>query len=357
MTTKDAVFESVVSLSTLVGALTHTNSRSWKGSAYEVMPLLPLDAAEYPTTDIIDTSITSGGLNDAAYGLDFIFERIWLFPKDIAAKLITATDNYTITIWNAYLKEKQVFSAVSSLTPDGTSISTDTLPHTLQPMGEAEATITIFKVGPSIQQTSYYFTIGGVLYEVHITGLRVIALAKLFNWVNETSIIYKYETSVFQSERLKEQRRSVRDIPLRTLNGEYLVQSTYGQQILNMVQYGHDKLFAVPIVDETLIPTVITTGGKSITLSNSTSDKWNFLNLCQYIGIYQPSLNQVEVHEVASYTANTITTVANIVNTYDVNDVSIMPIFFASIQNAEISNETNDLSKIAIQYQEKKVSI
>lgn len=344
---------------TTPGALTHTYNRTFRDLTFK--------EGIYNTDTPLECGEKDGyippALGPRMYGImgarpeDFMFERIWIIPNEINAQLITAASTYTIALWNAFQRENKVFSAVSSLTPDGTAITTPSLPYNLQPTAEGQVVITIYKDGPSIQQTTYYLTIGGVVYEIPLRGLRVMALAKLLNWATEPEITYTYETSIFQSERLKEQRRSVRDIPNRTLKGEYLVQTTYGQQLLNMIQYGHDKLFAVPIIDEAMIPTIITTGGTSITISNSTSDMWNFLNLCSYIGIYEPSTNQVEIHEVDSYTANTITTAANIVNTYDVNSTTLFPIFFGSIQSADINPETTELSKITMEYQERKVSI
>jgi len=359
MTTKYGLLLNSLYQADTPGALTHTYNRTFRDLTFK--------EGVYNTDTPLECGEKDGyippALGPRMYGImgarpeDFMFERIWIIPNEINAKLITATDTYTIALWNAFQRENKVFSAVSSLTPDGTAITTPTLPYNLQPTAEGQVVITIYKTGPSIQQTTYYLTIGGVIYEIPIRGLRVMALAKLLNWATEPEITYDFETSIFQSERLKEQRRSVRDIPNRTLKGEYLVQSTYGQQLLNRIQYGHDKLFAVPIIDEAMIPTTITTGGKSIIISNSTSDMWNFINLCQYIGIYEPSTNQVEIHEVDSYTANSITTTADIVETYNVNDTTIFPIFFGTIQSANISPETTEMSRVDIEYKERKVNI
>ena len=290
------------------------------------------------------------------FGNDLVFERIWVVPNEVNARYITTDTSHTVNIWNAYQHINKYFTNVSAYNPAGTSIVNPTLPFNLQPTADLNITINVFRIGPSVQYSIYSLTIGGVVFQIPVRGLRILALAELPDFGAEPELSYGYDVSVFTTDRNKEQRRSIRDIPLRELKGEFLVRGTPGQQFINRLQYAHDKILGVPIIDEALIPTNIATGAQSITLSNTTTDKWNFINLCSFIGIWDPLGNQVEIHEVDSYTANTITTVNNIQLTYQLENTTIFPVFFGVISSLRITEHTDGIESAQIEFKETKIS-
>jgi len=288
---------------------------------------------------------------------NLLFERIWLRPNTVNARFIVSASSQTINIWNAFQKTKKPFTSYSAYNPTGTTITTGPLPALLQPTADMNITIGVDKVGPSIQDTIYSLIINGVLYQIPVRGIRILILTDIFNYATEPELSYRYVTSVFTSERGKEQRRSLQDLPTRSIKGSYLIGNKAGQLMLNRIQYGHDKLFAIPILDEQMTPTAIATGGKLINLSTPTTTRWNFINNCSYIAIIEPSTNQAEVHEIDSYTASTITTVNNIVYTWNTGTTRIFPVFFGVVDTLSISEETDTLQKVNISYEEKNVSV
>ena len=290
------------------------------------------------------------------FGNDLVFERIWVVPDEVNARYITTDISHTVNIWNAYQHINKYFTNVSAYNPTGTSIVNPTLPFNLQPTADLNITINVFRIGPSVQYSIYSLTIGGVVFQIPVRGLRILALAELPDFGPNPEMTYNYDTSVFSTDRSKEQRRSIRDIPIRELKGEFLVRGTPGQQFINRIQYAHDKILGIPIIDEALIPTNIATGAKSITLSNTTTDKWNFINLCSFIGIWDPLENQVEIHEVDSYTANTITTVNNIQLTYQLENTTIFPVFFGVVSSVNINEITDGIEKVSVEFQETNIT-
>jgi len=321
------------------------------------------NSAPYSSYQDLDTFVSHDGIFNS-YADNLLFDRIWFTPSEVNARFITAASYYPITIWNAYLRANKPFTGITSFNPAGTSI-TDPTPYNLQPTADTHSigllnpdigvTITVNKDGPSIQNTNYYLTIAAVMYPIAVRGVRTMSLAAFPDFATSPKFTYTYETTLFQSERGKEQRRVLRDIPIRTLSGDYLLEGIEGQKFFNKILYGHDKLFATPIINELMKPTVLTTGTNVISISGTTADKWNFVNFCDFIIITDGT--QIETHEIVSYTSNTITTLSNIILTWDTKITLIYPAYLSVADNIKVVNNTNSVSTVSIDWIEKKVAI
>ena len=300
----------------------------------------------------IGFSYKQKGFLTTTYGRDFIFNRLWFSPTEIDAGFITEDQITNIEIWNAWEDEQLVFSMAAGVDSDGTTLLLPKLPRILQPGAELTLPLTVHEVGPAIQATVWTITIGGVDYQVVVSGIRVLSMAVPPNWESPLSLTYRFDSVMFQTERFHEQRRPMFDLPIRILSAKYLVQARESQVFFNLASYAHDKLFGVPIYNEMLVPTQADNGDTTIKLATPTADMYNLNNNAEYVMIIDHANEVGEIKGIDTISANEIETTRPITGAYAIKNIRVYPIFFGLLKRIGFSEATDRHSVVELEFEE-----
>jgi len=290
---------------------------------------------------------------DPSYGKDHLFGRVWVRPVLIEVGFITEELVYEIKIWNAWLSRSIDFTNVSVIAQDGTSLDYPALPYTMPQSGSLVLDLTVEKDGPTSQSTLYGLTLDGDVYNVQITGLRVIALEPDIEWDKSPKIDYAFQTVMFQDPaRYQEQRRPLIEYPDRKQSVSYLLLDNTAHRIFNMFSYGHDKVFGVPIYNEKMVPSDITAGLDIIQLVTSTDYMYNLKNNCQFIIIVDHDNNQAEIKEIKSISANEIEVETVVAETFNLQTTFVYPALLSLIQASRFAEETDNIQIVTVDFKE-----
>jgi len=94
------------------------------------------------------------------------------------------------------------------------------------------------------------------------------------NWESGISVKYSYLTSLISSQRYKEQRKAMRDIPLRSISFDMLLDSS-SMEIFNYIIACLQKIMYVPLFNERVL---CKSTGDNLSVID-TEDTENFYNL------------------------------------------------------------------------------
>jgi hypothetical protein len=288
------------------------------------------------------------------YPEGLLYNRIWVRPREVDGGFIIADANFPISLWNAYQYSFVSMTDVQVENQPGTTLTYPHLPFLFGPMGELSVVLTILKFGPSLQSTQWKLTIAGVEYVIDVFGLRTLGLPDIHNWVENHTMIYKFETLIYQSATLKEQRRPLQLEPTRATKIGFLVQRVSSEIFFNRLNYGHDKVFSVPVYNEPIVATSIPQGGSTLTLTTDTTDLYDLNNFADYVCLIQAEDNLIEVLQIDSISQYSITTTGNVVSLFTPEKTTIFPVFWGVLTNLEIEHATSVVDRISTEFQEYK---
>ena len=291
----------------------------------------------------------AGGHN---FGDEAVFNRVWFWPETIAIGFIVEDDTYDIVIWNAYEREWISHTAVVGTDTDGTAFESLTLPWEIPADSTRTMELTVYEEGPPMQDTLYNLTVEGEVYTTHVTGIRVLGFIPDPSWDEELSISYRFQTTIFDTQRFVEQRRPLYETVQRDASLTVKIDRIVDQQLLHTLMYGHDKVFGIPIYTEKMSATDIPQGGSTITLSADNSDLWNLNNIGGFIAIIDHYNWMGEIKAIDSITSTTIVTATNISKNFDEDTTYIYPVFFGTIKNVSITSENDLVDRIPITFEE-----
>jgi hypothetical protein len=286
------------------------------------------------------------------YLLDMLMNRIWVFPTRIAGGFITEEQLHTITIWNAYLERSVDWTAISVIREPGTQFDYPAFPYSFAPTASIDRTLTIDKDGPPLQDTYYLLTIDGELFEIYIDGIRIIPLEPDPNWGQDVRTSYEFQTVMYNTPRLHEQRRALQEIAHRKLSFEFNLERIEHQRTFNRVAYGHDKIFGVPIYSEKMYVTAATAGTNIIDVSNSNEFMWNMQNRTQFIILMDHEDQVVEIKEILTVTDYQIVLKTNIVETFELSKTYCYPCLFCTVSAAKYNEKTSHVQIANLDFKE-----
>lgn len=305
-----------------------------------------------------DLSISSNNhmFKSINYGDDFIFERIWVYPDSFDIGFITEDLDYEVKIWNAYKYKSVQTTEVLVTNQEGTFLDYPNLPDTIAQFGDTIYTLYIYRVGPPVQNTTYLLIIDNVEFEITITGIRIIPWDLDANWDSNLQIIYEFITTIYSNEKLTEQRRSLSKESWINIRGSFDVSSSNARKIHNLIAYGKDKIFGVPVYSEKLTPTVLSEGSTSITVSEDFTYYYNLINNGEYVVIVDHINALAEIKLVSSI--DTISSQINlhqpVFNDFNVKTTYIYPCVFCVIRAYSSNMQTNNFDEIKIDFREFK---
>lgn len=298
------------------------------------------------------TSTRRVGYLPFAAGRDLIFERVWVEPRIVDAGFITEELTYDITVWNAYQERSVEFTSVASVSPDGTTLTTPTLPHDIRQGDDLTLTLIIDVDGPPTQSTTYTLVVDAVTFDVDVEGIRVVDLVPDPNWRGGLMLRYYFETAMYSSQRFVEQRRPLMDKPYRSAKANYLVSDEEAHRFFWVLAYGHDKVFGLPVYNEKMRCSSIPNGGTTITTTTATTSMYNLNNLSTHVAIVDHNAGTSEIKEVASVAANSIVVSQAIAGTFDTNTSSVYPVIFVTIRSMQKQHATDDVETVAVEFAE-----
>jgi len=286
------------------------------------------------------------------YLFDMLMNRIWVTPLRIAGGFITEEQLHDITIWNAYLERSVDWTAIAVIREPGTQFDYPAFPYSFAPTASIDRVLTIDRFGPPLQDTYWQLTIDGLVFEIYVDGIRVVPLEEEPNWENEIKVEYNFQTVMYNTERLHEQRRALQEISSRKMNFSFVLEQLRNHRFFNRIAYGHDKIFGVPIFSEKLFPTAVTQGTALITHSNSNEFMWNFQNRMQFVMIANHEDRVLEIKEVLSFTDYQITLKATITESFDVNKTVVYPCLFCVVGGAKYNEKSSHVQTADLEFRE-----
>jgi hypothetical protein len=290
-------------------------------------------------------------LKSADYGNEFLFNRIWIQPQSVSYGFIVEGSTTDIKIWNAWRSRTIQLTAVSIEDGDGTDLDYPSLPDTFRRSYDDIYVLTVYKDGPPSQDTLYTLTIDGDDYEIVVTGLRIIPFFVDINW-DTLEIKYEFNTTIFSTDHLVEQRRPLTDESWFNFSFDFDVSADTNRKIFNIISYAHDKVLGVPVYNQKM--SVVSMGADSVTVNEDPSYMYN-LSDSGYAAIVDHQNTLMEIKSISSIVGSVITFDQNITLSFgDVRRLSVYPCVFVIINSYKSFSETDDFDTMKIELREFK---
>jgi hypothetical protein len=293
------------------------------------------------------------GVLSTDYGNEYLFERIWVDPTRVNLAFIVEDLTREIKIWNAYRHRQIQTTAVSVIDQEGTLLSYPALPDTLAKFGDTIYTLYVYSEGPPLQNTYYNLTIDGDTYQLYITGIRVIPIAIDPNWDQGIVLSYEFNTTIYTTNHLREQRRPLSDDHWINIQATFDVSSMAARQVFNHIAYGQDKVFGIPIFTEKLTAATISQGDTDMTVNEDPTYYYNLQNE-DFVIIVDHINNIGEIKEVSSIASTTINFNQEIGADFDADYTVVYPCLFCVITSYNSDGETDDFDVIKLDLREYK---
>lgn len=288
------------------------------------------------------------------YGDSFLFERIWVQPLLIAVGFITEDTDWTITVWNASRFDASSVTSILTYNPDGTQITYDALPNTLQIFGDVTYPLEVFNAGPPLQDSTYKFTVAGLDYETDITGIRVLPFDPDPNWNTGITLTYQFQSTIFTSGRLNEQRRPLSQDSWLSIGINADVAKDRFRSVFNLLSYGKDKVFGVPIYNEKINPVSCAQGSTFIYTDDDLNLFYNLNNRADFIILVDHINGLAEVKEVSSIEEGLIILDQPISKDFQQSTTYVYPNLFCYLKTFRSTNITDDFTEFSVDFEEYK---
>jgi len=296
------------------------------------------------------------GMSDAIRdAIETLFGRTYVTPTEIDPGFITEDIEYEIIVWNADNENLSELTSIAVDSADGLSLVYPTLPKNISRGGDEVLDLTIELEGPPIQNSTYTIVAGGLTYSVTVAGIRAIGLEVNPCWDRKIAVVYSFLTAIGANPRYyKEQRRPLSRYPWRDISVYFDVKNLKAQAFQNSLHYGHDKVFVVPLYNEQITCVTLAVGNTSITPVEDFSEYYNLNNNCTHLIFLDEENDLVEIKEIDTIGATTISFATTIQNTFDANSTLIYPGVFSVLQSVAQVSETQELQRYKLNFQEFK---
>lgn len=286
-----------------------------------------------------------------------LFGRQYVDPLLVNPGFITEDVNYDIVVWNADNKNTTSITSITVVNQSGTTLVYSALPISISRGDDEVLTLTIYNVGPPTQDTQYTIDVGVYSYELDVQGIRAIALEADPNWADGIRVEYAWVTAMATNHRyFREQRRPLSILPWRNVSMTLHAHDLTGMNIQHTLRYGKDKVFVIPIYTEQITCDAITPGASLITPNHAYDKYYNLNNNCTHLVFLDLADMTVEIKEVDTVGASTISFVSTIAATMDPNTTVIYPTVFSTISQISMEPDSDNLSIIKLAFQEYKKS-
>lgn len=295
--------------------------------------------------------------HEGAYmGGDFsesIFGKVYFEPREIKAGLIIDTTEHEIDIWNSNWDHEALVSQVQIINNAGIIHNHPSVPFYIPRGGDAKYLLQVLKDGPPIQSSQVIYTIDAFTFDIQITGQRVLAFNYACDWRESPKIKYAFNTIVWRNEYFTEQRRPLREKPIRLMSASFHAKGQDAQKFLNELRSLSKKIIGVPIYTEPMHPTTNLQGLTVLPVTESLANYWNLNNNTTMVLIRSKSNQyQSELKSIVSVGVNSVTIDIAVVGSYPATDSIIYPVLIAVIDSKSVTEETAMLVLANIDFRE-----
>lgn len=196
--------------------------------------------------DPVIMSFAFTGYKDVTFFDDFYF-RIHVIPNSLDLGNILSVQTETVTIWNAYLSPKVINDF---LAPAVTGLSIQqpvTVPYTMSSLEEVRYIVTVAASGPPQFADTLQWTIDSVVYDVSVSGRRVVVWPFRPNWNQPVREALQWRTDILTSFNETEDRLAVYSQPRLTLTYSMSIQAEDVQLFHNLLFGWQNRQYAVPL--------------------------------------------------------------------------------------------------------------
>lgn len=277
---------------------------------------------------------------------------IIMLPSSFDAGFIIEDQNFNLEVWNT--KTTTASCTLIGYDPDSEGmLLTGAAPTYPIAPGDSELyVITVYEEGAPDQDTTINFTIDGDVFPVTLIGTRVVPIPYEPNWGDKPSFQWTFETVVFGTERFVEQRRPLIEKPKRSEVVTIREANVRAQKFWNIVAYGKDKIYGIPIWHEVFWVVNATATDTVITTAASIEKFWNLQNQCDYVMFYNFTDYSYEVKELASVTNTTITLASGLTSTFDTDQTVVFPVFLGYIEAVRFKGDTFENQDAQVKFTE-----
>jgi hypothetical protein len=265
---------------------------------------------------------------------EFLFHRIWIWPKTFHIPLILDTVENEFIIWNAHRNHSVTLSGFD-IDGDATGVHVPNplLPLTLTWDQDVVFTLIVSPNGAVQLDTTFHFVHNGPPQDVQlrVAGLRALCLPLYHNWQHEYGITYSLDSTVASTLRLHEQRKSMQTRVRREISASPLFFD--GSIMSNMLQVAANQLWIAPIETEPmhLAITGSIEGLQSLTMQEDLSKYFN-LSLSTHLMIRNlDDDTDFFLGEITNIAGNTITFRNELAVDYHANRVCCYPVMLSTI--------------------------
>jgi len=287
-----------------------------------------------------------------SFGDDVMFWRVWFEPVLIDAGFIVEDKEYYVKVWNAHLDVTASITAVSSVSPVGTTITHDPLPITIGKFGDEWITIKVLEEGPPVQNTVYEFTINAVDYETEIDGIRVSPFMWEPNWNKKVNVEMHFDTALDRNKYFVEQRRPLRHKPYYKFSFSVNPSGVDAQKLKQLLAYAHDKVLGLPLFNEQAHPSQSFNGSATIVCSNDLSKFWNLNNQATFVVVVDHQALQAEIKEIESVAAGQIVCTLPVSDTFTWQSSVVYPVVMVIGESFDFRPESDDVINSNLSFSE-----
>lgn len=145
------------------------------------------------------------------------YNRVYFLPSEVAFGAISGSVSREVSVWNARLAFTDL-TAIGLSGADGVDLTGASVPVALKPSEILTYTISVSEDGPPDLNAAITFSFDtGQVYVLNATGARARLSPFKVNWRADYTIDYQFRTDIFRTRSGKEQRRSLRLVPRKTV--------------------------------------------------------------------------------------------------------------------------------------------
>lgn len=229
--------------------------------------ILVTDQAANGTNAFVDQDPYVGnfvGRKEPSFFEDLYF-RIHVTPGKIALGNVLSVQTEEVKLWNAHLSSKDMTDYVEPV-QQGISVSEPVAaPYTLKALEELTYVVTVDAAGPPQFSATIEWTIAGELYNVEVTGQRVVVWPFGPNWDQPVTESLEWRTDVLTAFDGSEDRIPLRSKPRRSISYAMSLHGNELNQFQNLLFGWQDRQYALPVwFDRWTLQTEVPAGAVSI---------------------------------------------------------------------------------------------
>lgn len=208
---------------------------------------LPISGGVTARHVLVEPKYAFGGFRADGFGQLDYYNRIHVTPLVLNLGNVVSLQTREVIAWNAYM-EAHNLTAIAESNSGGISLTKPGgVPRVFNPLQEVTYTFSIDTNGPAVVDAQYSFEFDVVVFDVDLTGRRVVPWIWPPNWDDSVVERIEWKTDIMEAYDGSEQRVQLRATPRRTWEFGIMT-SGHLRRVLDSVLYGWGaRAFALPV--------------------------------------------------------------------------------------------------------------